>query len=84
MLLNICHIFPSCWGGLLPVLLIHVKTVLEVSRYFGKIYLRKSLGGCLIFKFILILELKFSYNPVLTAFESYGIFDSCALNVVSK
>ena len=30
--------------------LIHAKTVLEVSHYFGKIYLLNCLVGCLIFK----------------------------------
>ena len=64
--------------------LIHAETVLEVSRYFGKIYLLKGLCGCLIFKIILIKELHFSYNHVLTAFELYGTFDSRALNLVSK
>ena len=33
------------------------------------------MGGRLIFKIVLIWELNFSYNPVLTAFESYGIFE---------
>ena len=64
--------------------LIHIKTPLEVSRYFGKIYLLKGLCRSLIFKIVLIQELNFSYNPVIIAFESYGIFDSSALNLVSK
>ena len=32
-----------------PVKTINAKTVLEVSCYFGKIYLLKGLDGCLIF-----------------------------------
>ena len=65
--------------------LIHAETVLDVSHYFGKIYLLKYLVECLIFKkVVLVSELNFSYNSALTAFELCGIFGTSALNVVSK
>ena len=65
--------------------LIHAKTVLDVSYYFGKIYFLKYLVECLIFKIVvLVSEVNFSHNSAPTTFELYGIFGSSALNLVSK
>ena len=60
-----------------------LKTVLDVSFYFGKMYLLKCLVECLIFESCPDIGVKLFINSALTAFELHVLFGSSALNLLS-